>query len=324
MRSLVSICLIYCLFAISQPLAAQRIMGQVKNLEMVPFTDAWITLFANKTYVAKAKTNEAGYFEILGLPGGKYDLLIQRGKFNQIFPSVRIIHSSPIELVVDEQYEDKLTLQATRQTAVPVDLNRFEWWMVPVADGFDYPFESGERAGYYTAREFGEQEHQGEDWNAAPGDADLGTSIHAVADGIVVFSGFSEPGWGNVIRIVHNIGNRENALLKESIYGHLDQCMVNPGEYVVRGQQIGTMGNANGLYKAHLHLELREVPGRPLGGGYGDLQDFTTPTSFIETHRPNYKSEPLIIARDGKPGAVSLPERQIYEEFGEVTEDYWK
>jgi len=58
------------------------------------------------------------------------------------------------------------------------------------------------------------------------------------------------------------------------------------GAIVRRGEKIGTLGTAGGLYEAHLHLELRSVLALPVGGGYGTEQTgFLEPKKFIRAHR---------------------------------------
>lgn len=275
-------------------LHAQKLFGSLTNAEHQSVSDAWVTFFANQQYVARVKTNSIGYFEFGGLPNGRYDILVQQGPLSRTFMGIRAVEGTPLEIMIDNVHSDVPSLGAHKIADLGVDLNRFDWWAIPIADGFDFPFETGEKKGYYMAREFGEGEHQGEDWNGAPGDDDLGVPLYSIGEGIVIFAGYVGPGWGNVVRVMHNVGTLENALLKESIYAHLEDVHVNSGDLIVRGQQLGTMGNANGKYKAHLHLEVRDIPGLPLGGGYGDLYDFTSATYFIESNRPDYSENALI------------------------------
>ena len=55
---------------------------------------------------------------------------------------------------------------------------------------------------------------------------------------------------------------------------------------VKRGQQIATVGTANGRYFAHLHFEMREFLTPFIGPGYRqDTRGWINPTKFIETHR---------------------------------------
>ena len=58
------------------------------------------------------------------------------------------------------------------------------------------------------------------------------------------------------------------------------------GETVKRGQQIATVGTANGRYFAHLHFEMREFLTPFIGPGYReDTRGWINPTKFIEAHR---------------------------------------
>ena len=56
---------------------------------------------------------------------------------------------------------------------------------------------------------------------------------------------------------------------------------------IARGQQIGTIGTANGRYMAHLHLEMRDFINMSLGPGYSDdLYGYLDPSKFILENRP--------------------------------------
>ncbi len=170
-----------------------------------------------------------------------------------------------------------------------------ENWMsvdaIPVADGFDFPVGPPDAQGYYDAQPFGgEWRHLGNDWNGdGGGDSDLGDPIHSIAHGLVTDAHDRGGAWGGVVMISHRLADPDGGpdSLVESLYAHLQRIDVEVGETVTRGQQLGTMGNVGGLYKAHLHLELRSRPGLPLGGGYGDPGDrYLDPTAFIRARRP--------------------------------------
>jgi murein DD-endopeptidase MepM/ murein hydrolase activator NlpD len=87
--------------------------------------------------------------------------------------------------------------------------------------------------------------------------------------------------------MIHNAGADTVPIYVESLYAHLDTFIVADGAEIARGQAIGTIGNANGIYAAHLHLEVRDSLGMEVGGGYStDQTGFLDPTAFIRTHRP--------------------------------------
>jgi len=88
------------------------------------------------------------------------------------------------------------------------------------------------------------KQHQGIDI-AAP----AGASIHAVAEGSVVFSGW-KPGYGNTVIVRHEDG-------LESLYGHAAQLLVQVGERVACHTPIGAVGSTGRSTGAHLHFEVR-------------------------------------------------------------------
>jgi LysM repeat protein len=76
-----------------------------------------------------------------------------------------------------------------------------------------------------------------------------GNPIWAVDDGVVVYSGWSNSGYGNLIVIDH--GNDW-----QSLYAHLDIVYVSCGESVYQGTTIGSMGSTGNSSGSHLHFEL--------------------------------------------------------------------
>ncbi|VAW74513.1 hypothetical protein MNBD_GAMMA12-211 [hydrothermal vent metagenome] len=158
----------------------------------------------------------------------------------------------------------------------------------PLGDGFDFPVGKPNARRYYNAQKFTRNNHLGDDWNGlGGGNTDLHDPVYAVANGIVVQSKNFHGGWGRVVRILHNIGSQKKPKYVESLYAHMRTALVKPGRVVKRGQKIGTIGNANGVYWAHLHLELRVIINKALGNGYNsNTHGFTNPTTFIKQHRP--------------------------------------
>lgn len=80
------------------------------------------------------------------------------------------------------------------------------------------------------------------------------TPIYAVADGVVVASSESGPGWGVYVKIAHNIGGTSVTTL----YAHMSYGTraVQVGETVSAGQLIGQVGDTGRAYGTHLHLEV--------------------------------------------------------------------
>lgn len=158
----------------------------------------------------------------------------------------------------------------------------------PRAASFDFPVGGGSATGYYNAQPFGENTHLGDDWNGnGGGDTDLGDPVLAIADGVVTSAEDHGGGWGKVVRLVHDVGPAGAPVHVESLYAHLDSIEVKTGEVVGLGHRVGTIGDAGGRYPAHLHLELRDRVGLPLGRGYGArVRGYLDPTAFILARRP--------------------------------------
>src|SRR5437870_1715699 len=131
---------------------------------------------------------------------------------------------------------------------------------VPTATHFDFPLGNENGAMSYNAQHFTESRHLGDDLNGIGGEnSDLGDPIYAIADGRVLLARDGGPGWGNVVILLHAYLENGERKYVESYYGHVQDMLVHPDETVKRGQQIATVGTANGRYLAHLHFEMREL-----------------------------------------------------------------
>ncbi len=156
-----------------------------------------------------------------------------------------------------------------------------------ISDGFDFPVGKPNAKGYYNAQGFLENYHLGDDWNGlGGGDSDIGLPIYSVSHGLVVYARDAGEGWGNVIRVVHKLEGQGFFDYVESLYAHCDEIFVKSGQFVQKGDKIGTIGNADGHYKAHLHFEMRHDVSLPLGGGYDvEYYGYLNPTLFIDANR---------------------------------------
>ncbi len=76
-----------------------------------------------------------------------------------------------------------------------------------------------------------------------------GYAIFAADAGVVVYAGWNDWGYGNVIVIDHGNG-------WQSLYAHLSAYNVECGSYVYQGSVIGAMGSTGRSSGAHLHFEL--------------------------------------------------------------------
>ena len=81
--------------------------------------------------------------------------------------------------------------------------------------------------------------------------APYGTPIVASRSGTVTYAGWSNRGYGNLIRIEH-------AGHSESWYGHNSKILVTVGQFVNQGEIIGRIGSTGISTGPHLHFEIHE------------------------------------------------------------------
>lgn len=122
----------------------------------------------------------------------------------------------------------------------PVDFQLYdkhsgEYWHLPV--------ESSKINSKYGVRRY--RWHHGVDI-----DLEIGDPIYATFDGIVRISKYNKGGYGNYVLLRHKNGF-------ETLYGHLDEAIVQEGQEVKAGTLIGFGGNTGRSTGPHLHFEVR-------------------------------------------------------------------
>jgi len=88
----------------------------------------------------------------------------------------------------------------------------------------------------------------------------IGAPVLASDSGYVVYAGWDDSGYGNLIIINHGNGYR-------TYYAHLNTILMRVGESVGQGQHIGSVGSTGRSTGPHLHFEIRfnDVLRNPLG-----------------------------------------------------------
>ena len=86
----------------------------------------------------------------------------------------------------------------------------------------------------------------------------LGNAVYAADAGVVVYAGWNNHGYGNVVMIDHGNG-------WQTLYAHLESYNVGCGYYVFQGDVIGGLGSTGNSSGPHLHYEMRYngVPQNP-------------------------------------------------------------
>ncbi|HEY9114003.1 MAG TPA: M23 family metallopeptidase [Bacteroidales bacterium] len=88
--------------------------------------------------------------------------------------------------------------------------------------------------------------HAGVDFSAPQG-----TEVYATGNGKIINAKKSKTGYGNTIEIDHGYGYT-------TFYAHLKEIKVRKGDFVKRGQVIGTIGNTGKSTAPHLHYEVKK------------------------------------------------------------------
>ena len=94
--------------------------------------------------------------------------------------------------------------------------------------------------------------------------ATLGLPVVAADSGVVVFSGWNDNGYGNMIMIDHGNGF-------QTLYAHLSVRNVLCGQPVLKGGVIGAAGSTGNSTGPHLHFEIR------LMGGFVNPHNYLPP-----------------------------------------------
>jgi len=76
-----------------------------------------------------------------------------------------------------------------------------------------------------------------------------GEPLYAVDAGVIVYAGWNDWGYGNMVMIDHGNG-------WQSLYGHMNSIALVCGQSVDQGTVIGTLGSTGRSSGSHLHFEL--------------------------------------------------------------------
>ena len=106
----------------------------------------------------------------------------------------------------------------------------------------------------------------------------VGTPVLAAADGIVEKAGVDNTGYGNMILVRHTWNDG-------TVYAHLRNWAVQPGQQVKAGEIIGYSGNTGNSTGAHLHFEYRTV--------CNDYKSAIDPEIFMKDSSPIQNQEPV-------------------------------
>lgn len=80
-------------------------------------------------------------------------------------------------------------------------------------------------------------------------DGETGDPIYTGDNGVVVYAGWNDWGYGNVVVVNHGNG-------WQTLYAHMNTYNVGCGQHVFQGNSLGTMGSTGNSTGSHLHFEM--------------------------------------------------------------------
>lgn len=135
-----------------------------------------------------------------------------------------------------------LSAWAAEETADPSQSNAPYAWPLPSSGAITQGYSSDEHQALDIAIEEGTPVLA----------AESGTVVHAqVWDGVTMDG---DQSYGNMVMLSHADGN-------STLYAHLSEISVSPGDAVEKGSEIGKSGTTGNSTGPHLHLEVRTADG---------------------------------------------------------------
>lgn len=164
-----------------------------------------------------------------------------------------------------------LSAWAAEETADPSQSNAPYAWPLPSSGAITQGYSSDEHQALDIAIEEGTPVLA----------AESGTVVHTQAWDGVTMDG--DQSYGNMVMLSHADGNT-------TLYAHLSEISVSPGNAVEKGSEIGKSGTTGNSTGPHLHLEVRTADGRVDPMKF--LQDSQEPLSPEESETASDESAP--------------------------------
>jgi murein DD-endopeptidase MepM/ murein hydrolase activator NlpD len=208
-----------------------------RNVRLKPTTGYWYTVKAGENWSSLKKQHQLNLEDIREINGLNSDVVLKSGQKIFLF-GVRAPKSTSSGKVV-----------AKRNVARPKQRTGKSRQLPPQKRKWAYPIRGARLTSLFGKR--GNRPHKGIDLAAK-----MGTPVYATADGVVIYSGSRQRGYGNLVIVKHGSDY-------VSVYAHNRRNLVDEGQKVRQGFQIAELGNSGRSTGPHLHFEIR-FKGKPL------------------------------------------------------------
>lgn len=138
---------------------------------------------------------------------------------------------------------------------------------------------------FNAPRNYANKLHEGTDYDVTGWEPNSKALVLALSAGAVMFAGYDNTGYGNLVIIRSNQSGQEY----RTWYGHMDSILVKAGDNVSIGSpigEVGATGNANG---EHVHVNI-QVPGKGLSGY--SIPDVIDPTPYVPPYKAGSTTPP--------------------------------
>lgn len=183
---------------------------------------------------------------------------------------------------------------------------RTTWFRRPIDSTANWYIDQTYRYGSTMGGNF--QQHQGVEFNNPDG-----TPVHAIGNGVVVYSGRAERGALTVaIRHDTTIATTEGRRFVFSVYYHNNELVAKVGDRVRAGDVISRVGHSGRATNDHLHLEVHASPTDSVQAIVDSLNRFPSYTTNPELWIRPLPGTGIVAGQVFDSAGVPIPQARVY------------
>jgi murein DD-endopeptidase MepM/ murein hydrolase activator NlpD len=238
-------------------------------------------------------------------PCGQQVLAPERGGWRT--STVRMqITESPSRMIQDPAWQrgrGSADADGVQFTIYPL---RTTWFRRPIDSTANWFIDQTYRYGSTMGGNF--QQHQGVEFNNQDG-----TPVHAIGNGVVVYSGRAERG-ALTVAIKHDttITTPEGRRFVFSVYYHNNELTAKVGDRVKTGDVISRVGHTGRATNDHLHLEVHASPTDSVNAIVDSLNRFPAYTTNPELWIQQLPGTGIVAGQVFDSAGVPIPQARVY------------